>query len=129
MPDKVPSSQTILLEDQKVWAPTYNDLKNKEYGFDIYYGEIEGETIDKALVTPPTDFAIANYLCFIQSSAPINTTFERNDVYGSYIFTSSAYGNSFGGSDVYCSWIGNFGWGDTAGLMYFGASPAMLFNL
>ena len=109
-------STEVPLSDQKVFAPTYDDMNNvDEYGF----------TADNTRLKSPTDFAIANYVnTYISSSYP---TIDRlNGGTGLYFLCSSGPSESFA-FNVYYD-------GRVLGSNYVnhtnaGVCPALLFNL
>ena len=118
-------STTVVLSDQKVFTPTYNDMLTAEYGFTETEEPSSMEDLDKARFKSPTDFAIANYTAIIIST--ILPTIDRvnggagiNYLCSSGSSASSAYDVYFNGSVVV-----NFKVNITNG----GVCPALLFNL
>ena len=110
-------SAKVVLEDQKVFAPTYNDM--------LSYSFKDTTASDDARLKSPTDFAIANYTCiYISASEP---TIDRvNGGTGSYFLCSSGYSSS------YAYFVNNFGRVrdlDYVTYDYAGVCPALLFNL
>lgn len=124
-------SATVVLQDQKVFTPTYNDMLTAEYGFtttEFPEGDTEQEMIqnaDKARLKSPTDFAIANYTA-IAISTSLPTIDRVNGGTGVNLLCSS--GSS--ASDAYlmnnCGFVLVNGDVDTTNA---GVCPAILFNL
>ena len=113
-----PSEPTeVALSDQKVFAPTYNDM--------LSYSFKDTTASDDARLKSPTDFAIANYT-FIYTVAGYTTIDRVNGGTGSYFLCSSGYSSSnayFVGNGGNVN--GNYGVGNTDS----GVCPALLFNL
>ena len=110
------SSSTVVLPDQKVFTPTYDDMNNAdEYGF----------TTDNTRLKSPTDFAIANYTSLYTSTS--NATIDRvNGGTGYYYLCSS------GSSASLAYYVYIYGYVNDFSLVYgtdAGVCPALLFNL
>ena len=112
-PLKSSDSTAVVLEDQKVFTPTHDDMNNAdEYGF----------TASSTCLKSPTDFAIANYT-YINTTA--GTTIDRGGA-GYYFLCSS------GISAPYACYVDRYG--DVRGdyivaITDAGVCPALLFNL
>ena len=107
----------VALSDQKVFAPTYNDM--------LSYSFKDTTASDDARLKSPTDFAIANYVyTYISSSYP---TIDRvNGGTGFYFLCSS------GSSSSGAYGVGDIGSVNDGSYVYFtfaGVCPALLFNL
>ena len=119
-------SATVVLQDQKVFTPTYNDMLTAEYGFTTTeFPEGGLEDLDKARFKSPTDFAIANYTSIVIST--ILPTIDRvnggtgvNLLCSSSSFASVAFSVD-GNGCVYVNYNVN--------VTYAGVCPALLFNL
>ena len=110
-------SATVVLEDQKVFTPTYNDMLS--YSF-------KGTTAsDDARLKSPTDFAIANYTAITIST--IFSTIDRvNGGAGVNYLCSSASSASYAYLVIQNGLVeGNSGVDSTLA----GVCPALLFNL
>ena len=107
----------VALSDQKVFAPTYNDM--------LSYSFKDTTASDDARLKSPTDFAIANYT-FMSTSAG-NPTIDRvNGGTGSYFLCSSGSSASYACRvDIDGLMHGSFNVNDSNA----GVCPALLFNL
>ena len=123
-------STEVALSDQKVFAPTYNDMLTAEYGFTETEEPSSMEDLDKARLKSPTDFAIANYVITANVSAISEYcgTMDRPDgcIAGGFFTCSSGSSASYayrvdGNGTVY-------GYYNVA-LAGAGVCPALLFNL
>lgn len=121
--DTTSSSSEIVLSDQKVWSPTYNDLNNTSYGFPedtSYPGNLEDFGKNYSLHKSASDFTMANntrvYKCV---RFP---TIDREEGYDSSYYTISRSGNN-----VYIADMGFVSVGSYNSIM--GVCPAILFNL
>ena len=128
-------STTVVLSDQKVFTPTYNDMLTAEYGFTTTeFPEWETnqeliENADKARLKSPTDFAIANYVMTANVSALSEYlgTMDRPDgCLESFFYTCSS-----GSSASVAYLVGSNGivFDDGVYFTYAGVCPALLFNL
>ena len=135
-PRKSSGSTTVVLEDQKVFAPTYNDMLTAEYGFTTTEVPEWGtnqeliENADKARLKSPTDFAIANYVMTANVSALSEYlgTMDRPDgcVESLFYTCSSGYDASY----AYTVNTAGAVYGDyMTYYTYAGVCPALLFNL
>ena len=115
-PLKHSESTEVPLSDQKVFAPTYDDMNNAdEYGF----------TANNTRLKSPTDFAIANYVnTYI--SASYQTIDRVNGGTGSYFLCSS--GSSASNAFI-VNYYGNVYGDDPVNITFAGVCPALLFNL
>ena len=103
-------------EPLNVFAPTYHDMIETDYGFDSSYSNQDRQRRASA-----TDFAMANYAYKTTSSYP--------DIHGlasSYYWTSSAASASRNASYVTNNGSVN---NDSVYTEYYAARPALLFNL
>ena len=110
-------STEVALSDQKVFAPTYNDMLS--YSFKDTTG------FDYARLKSPTDFAIANYTdIYISESKP---TIDRvNGGTGRYFLCSSGSSASY----AYFVYIDGFVYDSfDMDITDAGVCPALLFNL
>ena len=116
-PLKNSGSARVVLSDQKVFAPTYNDM--------LSYSFKSNPDYDDARLKSPTDFAIANYT-YIYIEARYTTIDRVNGGTGYYFLCSS-------GSSSAIAFSVNFDGGVSAfsGVLdtYDGVCPALLFNL
>ena len=129
-------SATVVLQDQKVFTPTYNDMLTAEYGFtttEFPEGGTNQEMIenaDKARLKSPTDFAIANYVMTENVSALSKYlgTMDRPDGCVEAFFYTCSSGSSASSAYV----VLDFGIVDDYYIVsytYAGVCPALLFNL
>ena len=130
-------STTVVLSDQKVFTPTYNDMLTKEYGFTTTE-EPEGDTTqemiensDKARLKSPTDFAIANYVMTLNISvlSEYLGTMDRPDGCVEYLFYTCSSGSSASYAYNVNHLGGSVGGGLNASFTFAGVCPALLFNL
>ena len=110
-------SATVVLQDQKVFAPTYNDM--------LSYSFKDTTDPDKARLKSSTDFAIVNYAS-IDISASEPTIDRVNGGTGFYFLCSSGSSASrayrvYNAGDVY-----DYGGVNSTNA---GVCPALLFNL
>ena len=114
-PETASGSTTVVLSDQKVFAPTYDDMNNAdEYGF----------TASNTRLKSPTDFAIANYTSIYTSAS--NTTIDRvNGGVGVNYLCSSGSSASLAFNVDELGLVFGYGVGDA----FAGVCPALLFNL
>ena len=109
-------SSAVVLQDQKVFAPTRDDMNNAdEYGF----------TTDDTRLKSPTDFAIANYTYLYTSTS--YATIDRVDGGTGYYYLCSSGSSASEAYNVYY-------YGNVFGYYYVnyalaGVCPALLFNL
>ncbi len=129
-------SATVVLQDQKVFTPTYNDMLTAEYGFtttEFPEGGTNQEMIenaDKARLKSPTDFAIANYVRTANVSALSEYlgTMDRPDGCVECFFYTCSSGSS--ASRAYVVSVYGFVSGNNyVDSTLAGARPALLFNL
>ena len=115
-PRKSSGSTTVKLPDQKVFAPTYDDMNNAdEYGF----------TTNDTRLKSPTDFAIANYTS-LYTATDYETIDRVNGGTGMYFLCSSGSSASCAYnvlSDGYLDVFNDVNRTDA------GVCPALLFNL
>ena len=126
-------SARVVLSDQKVFTPTYNDMLTAEYGFtttELPDSE-DFSALDKARLKSPTDFAIANYVITINASALSEYlgTMDRPDgCLENFFYTCSS--GSFASSTYFVSYHGIVvGDGGSVNNTGAGVCPALLFNL
>ena len=128
-PLKNPGSAKVVLQDQKVFTPTYNDMPTSEYGFTETEEPSSMEDLDKARLKSPTDFAIANYVMTANVSALSEHlgTMDRPDgcIAGGFFTCSSGSSASL----AYNVLIGGNVIGGTVNGTSAGVCPALLFNL
>ena len=128
-------STEVALSDQKVFAPTYNDMLTAEYGFtttEVPEGGTNQEMFknaDKARLKSPTDFAIANYVMTADVSALSEYlgTMDRPDgCLENFFYTCSS-----GSSASLAFSVSRLGkvFGAIVNSSYGGVCPALLFNL
>lgn len=125
-------STKVMLSDQKVFAPTYNDMLTAEYGFtttEVPDSE-DFSALDRARIKSPTDFAIANYV--LTANVPALSeylgTMDRPDgCVENFFYTCSSVYSASGacivGTYGYVDGVDNVGSSDA------GVCPALLFNL
>ena len=117
-PLKNSGSARVVLSDQKVFAPTYNDM--------LSYGFKDTTASDGTRLKSPTDFAIANYT-FISTSASYPTIDRVNGGTGSYFLCSSGSSASFA---YYVDYGGGvYDYNIYVNYTLVGVCPALLFNL
>ena len=129
-------SPTVVLEDQKVFAPTYNDMLTAEYGFttteepEWSTNQELIENADKARLKSPTDFAIANYVMTANVSALSEYlgTMDRPDGCVESFFYTCSSGSSVSSAFLVNSY-GNVGDHYGVNNANAGVCPALLFNL
>ncbi len=108
----------VALSDQKVFAPTYNDM--------LSYSFKDTTASDDTRLKSPTDFAIANYT-FISTSASYPTIDRVNGGTGSYFLCSSGSSASFA---YYVDYGGGvYDYNIYVNYTLVGVCPALLFNL
>ena len=129
-------STEVALSDQKVFAPTYNDMLTAEYGFtttevpEVGTNQEMIENADKARLKSPTDFAIANYVMTANVSALSKYlgTMDRPDGCLENFFYTCSSGSS--ASRAY--YVYGYGSVNVSDYVYrtgAGVCPALLFNL
>ena len=131
-PSTKQGSTTVVLSDQKVFTPTYNDMLTAEYGFittEVPDSE-DFSALDKARLKSPTDFAIANYVVTANVSALSEYlgTMDRPDgCIESFFYTCSSGPSESIAYDVYFNGcvVVNF----KVNITNAGVCPALLFNL
>ncbi len=107
----------VVLEEQKVFAPTYNDM--------LSYSFKSNPDYDDARLKSPTDFAIANYT-FIYTEAGYTTIDRVNGGTGYYFLCSSGSPASYAYNVYY---YGNVNDDSRVNCTDAGVCPALLFNL
>ena len=115
-PETASGSTKVVLSDQKVFAPTYDDMMNAdEYGFTTNFTRLKS----------PTDFAIANYTRMSTSAS--NTTIDRVNGGSGYYYLCSSRSSAPGAFGV--NYDGRVSGYNNVYFTNAGACPAMLFNL
>ena len=124
-------STEVALSDQKVFAPTYNDMLTAEYGFtttevpEVGTNQEMIENADKARLKSPTDFAIANYTAIAIST--ILPTIDRVNGGAGVNFLCSSGSSASDACNV--EGIGDVSVFHPVFITIAGVCPALLINL